>query len=1613
MSRKRAPAGNEDSGSGVALSDVARIPGVAADVPRDFVAALYGHAAPEDLVHYSSNELAAIGRAAFERLQERRPGEPNISIENPAPVTGGGRLDAVTIIEVINDDMPFLLDSVMGELTEQGLSVTLVVHPIFSVERSRDGHLTAWHGEADAASQGLRESLIQIHVERIDAEHMAAIRDDLFSVLVEVRLAVADWREMRDQVQAAADGLKSNPPPLPKADIDEAVAFLEWLVAENFTFLGTREYAFSDADDREMLAPMRETGRGILRNPDLNVLRRGGKPVTTTPELRAFMREPVPLIVTKANVRSLVHRRVHMDYVGVKRFDVSGAPVGEFRIVGLFTSSAYTRRAAIIPYLRHKVQQVLERARYDPDSHSGKALANVLEAYPRDELFQIDENLLYQFAQEILQLEIRPRVRVLSRYDRFDRFVSVLVFVPRERYDSEIRVKIGNFLAETYQGRVSAFYPFFMDGPLTRVHFIIGRDEGKTPEPEQQMLEFAIERIVRQWTDRLAADLAATHELGAARVLERRYREAFSPGYQDAYSPKEAVHDIREIEALSADNPIAVEFNRRDSADPDTAHLKLFSYGRSLPLSERVPVLENMGFTVVDEQSFTVEAGGDTPEVALHDMSLRKTGGGAIDLNSLAGRLEATLMAVLQGRAESDGYNALVLNAGLPWREVALVRTLSRYLRQVRIPFSQDYLWTTLVRHAPIANKVVALFHMRFDPALEVSMEERSAREAALAKEIEQALEAVPVLDEDQILRRFVNLVRSAIRTNFYQRDEGGQEAPTISVKFESRKLDELPAPKPLYEIFVYSPRVEGVHMRFGKVARGGIRWSDRPQDFRTEVLGLVKAQQVKNAVIVPFGAKGGFVPKQMPAGAKRDVIQAEGTAAYRIFISSLLEITDNLGPQGVLPPRDVVRHDGDDPYLVVAADKGTATFSDLANSIAVERDFWLGDAFASGGSAGYDHKEMGITARGGWEAVKRHFREMDVDISKTPFTVSGVGDMSGDVFGNGMLMEKTIRLVAAFDHRDIFIDPEPDSERSFAERKRLFELPRSSWADYDKKAISKGGGVFSRSLKSIPLSAEMRALLGIEAHEAAPAQVMKAILKMPVDLLWFGGIGTYVRSSAETDDRVGDRANDALRITGAEIRAKVIGEGANLGMTQLGRIEAARVGVRLNTDAIDNSAGVNSSDLEVNLKIALAIPISEQRLTMDGRNELLVSMTDDVAALVLRNNYLQTLAISLAERRGLEDLGFEIRLMQILGRQNLLDRAVEFLPSDAELADRRKRGAALTRPELAVTLAYAKIALFDELLASNVPDDPYLARELVRYFPKPVVERFPEALERHRLRREIIATMLANSMINRGGPSLIARVSDETGAVSPSIALAFTAVRDSYGLTELNGELDRLDNKIGGALQLELYASVQNLHLGRINWFLRHAEFSGGLAKIVSHYRTGIAEVEAVLDRSLPDEQRARREARAAELTGEGVPDALARRLAGIRELAEATDIILVADRAKQKIADVTGVYFAAGAYFKLDRILSAAQSVELTDHFDRLALDRALVEIASSQRTIAAAALATGKTGTEAVKAWVGQRGREIERVRDSVHEIASSGMSLSKLAVAVGLLADLAKT
>jgi glutamate dehydrogenase len=1583
--------------------------GLDPDVPKNFLADMYGRAAADDLLAYQPATLAHIGKDSWGFLRTRRPGAPKIRFDTAQDVGPGARVRTVSVIEIVTDDMPFLVDSVMAELADHGLDIRLVVHPVFTLQRDPEGHLAVFGGDTPGRDGMLRESVMQIHIAQVaDETRRADVVQAIEQVLSQVRLAVQDWRPMVNRVSDIIANFKANPPPIMVEEIAEAIQLLQWLIAGNFTFIGIREYTFAGKTaDFEAVA---DSALGILRAQDLQVLRRNNEPVVVTPQIRAFLEQPTPLIVTKANVRSRVHRHAYLDYIGVKRFDMDGRLTGETRIVGLFTSTAYTQSVRTIPYLRRKVDAILTRAGFDPAGHSGKALVNVLESYPRDELFQIDDDVLYQFSQLVLQLDEHPRVRVLPRRDRFDRFVSVLIYLPRDRYDGRRRDKVGAYLAQAYNGRVSAFYLFFPEShQLVRIHFIIGRSPGEAPRPDRPALERAVSDIVRTWNDALAEELENGFEAGKAGMLHERYRNAFSIGYQENYPADVAVKDIRIIEGLTSERPLNVDFRCR----ADGVGLKVWSRTRPLPLSARVPVLENMGFRVVDERTYHIAAEGDgAPEVWFHDMLLERADGGPCDLEGSTERLEALFLVVMRGVAEDDGYNALVLVAGLMWRDVALIRAISRFLRQARVAFSQDYMWATLRKHPAIAAAIVLLFHVRFDPRLAISGEERAKREADAVAEVEKALQSVASLDEDRILRHFVNAVTSSLRTNFYQLDAEGRAKAVIAIKFDSRRLDELPLPRPLYEIFVYSPRVEGVHLRFGKVARGGIRWSDRPQDFRTEVLGLVKAQQVKNAVIVPVGAKGGFVPKLLPAGGPREVIAAEGVTAYKLFISALLDVTDNLDGENIVPPENVVRHDGEDPYLVVAADKGTATFSDIANAISQERKFWLGDAFASGGSAGYDHKKMGITARGAWEAVKRHFRELDTDITRMPFTVAGIGDMSGDVFGNGMLRERTIKLVAAFDHRDIFIDPDPDLEQSLAERKRLFDLTRSSWQDYDKALISKGGGVFSRAAKEIKVTPQMAALLDLNDDKITPPELIKAILKMQADLLWFGGIGTYVRASAESDDSAGDRANDAVRIAAADLRCRVIGEGANLGMTQRGRIEASARGIKLNTDAIDNSAGVNTSDLEVNIKIALAAPVRDGRLSAQARDPVLVEMTDDVAALVLRNNYLQTLALSLAERRGIEDLGFLQRLMQVLEAKGELDRAVEFLPDGMEIAERRKRMQSLTRPELAVLLAYAKLSLKAELLDSDVPDDPYLGRELGRYFPQAMSKRFPDALQKHRLRRDIIATQLANSMINRGGPALVARIADQTGASAAGIAAAFAAVRDSYGMPALNDDINALDAEVEGDLQLSLYAEVQDLLLDRVVWFLRNADLSKGLARLVEHYRNGIAEVAEALETALPEEAAVERANKVMELAEAGVPETLALRLADLPLLAAAPDIVLVAGRTKKPVADVTATYFAAEAYFRLDRIGAAAREIKTSDYFDRLALDRALDSIGDAERRIAAAMVATGASGEAALDAWIKPRETEITRIRAAVHEIAASGLTISKLSVAASLLGDLAQ-
>ncbi|MCP4933208.1 MAG: NAD-glutamate dehydrogenase [bacterium] len=1562
-----------------------------------------------------ARNLAILVYLAWDFIKERKTGTAKIrAYDQNDDVTARG---GITVIEMVNDDMPFLLDSVLSEVQNRGLMVKRVIHPVLNIKRDDSGRLL--NAEADdhpGDSNANPESLIQIHIDRlVDVAAKKDLCDALNSILDNVHTVVADWREMMDRLERTMAAYTKMPPPVAVADLAESIQFLRWLMEDNFTFLGMRAYDYIGEESEGGMKPVPGSGLGILRPNDIHVLRRGGEMVHMTPEVRKFFLAPALLIITKANMVSTVHRRVHMDYIGVKIYSENGDISGELRIVGLFTSTAYTRSVTSIPFVRHKADLILRRAGHIPRSHSHKALLNVLENFPRDELFQIEQGLLYRFIMDIHSLELRPRTHVLTRVDEFDRFVSVLVYVLRDQFSTDVRKAIGEYLSSVYKGAVSAYYPFFPDGQLVRLHFIIGRYEGKTPCPDQDVIIKRIRAIVQTWDDVLKNKLAVKLDNGRANEIMSRYTGAFPAGYEENFDAERAMLDIGRFDALTNEVPVDIDFYRDETTRaPERTRVAIYHHHGPIPLSRRVPIFENLGFSVIDERSYRIlpKSGGNRSEFSLHDMILEVRDGAPVDLKTNEKPLEDAFLAVWRERTGNDDYNGLILKIDMDWREAAMLRSYGAYLRQIQAPFSHTYLCRTLITHHQVTGDLIALFRKRFDPTADISPAKRDEKETKIIQRIETALEKIPSLDEDRILRRFLNLICSTTRTNYYMRDGEGRPPETIAFKFDSGRIDGAPEPRPFAEIFVFSPRLQGIHLRGGPIARGGLRWSDRPQDFRTEVLGLAKAQQVKNAVIVPAGSKGGFIPRNLPVGGTREDIMTEGIACYQMFISTLLSLTDNTIDGRIVPPQNVVRHDTDDPYLVVAADKGTASFSDLANKISGTEGFWLDDAFASGGSAGYDHKKMGITARGGWEAVKRHFRETNVDIQRMPFTVIGVGDMSGDVFGNGMLLSPHIRLLAAFDHRDIFIDPDPDPAASFKERKRLFELARSSWQDFDTGVISAGGGIFSRAAKSISLSKEIRNLTGLNTERITPAELIRALLASPADLLWFGGIGTYVRESLETDAEAGDRVNDALRVTAQDLKVKVVGEGANLGMTQRARIEFAKAGGRINTDAIDNSAGVNSSDLEVNIKIVLSAAMVAGRLERNNRNAVLQEMTEEVAARCLRNSYLQTLALSLGEMRGLADLGFQQRLMHALERTGLLDRTLEFLPSDSNIIKRRKQGQALSRPELAVLLAYAKIDLFDKLIESRVPDDPYLTDELMYYFPKTLRDHFADDIVAHRLKREIIATQLSNAVINHGGSTMIVRLKEETGHNASDITRAFIITRAVLGVQHIYDLIDALDNKIPGQTQLDLYLEIQDLIRQLTGWFLRHVAFSDGLAGIIDRYRKGMGEITKSPTAVLTPNQYQRLEEKRAAYVEIGVPAKLAGLLSDLMIIADGPDIIYAARHLKRPVAEIAGLYFEIGDHFRINELKTAGAKLAISDYYDRLAINATLESLSSAERalTMDVVANAAGKAPTLAD--WLESNSKSAARTRYSLVEMLDGGaLTLSKFMVAVNQLRALA--
>ncbi len=1576
----------------------------------DFIRLYYAHVSPDDVLDVPVETLYGAALSAWKLAARRLPGEVKLQILNPN-LSEHGWSSAHTVIQIVNDDMPFLVDSVSNALAYMKHKVHLVIHPAMYIGRDAEGRLIRVLDRADAGAEkaaeaeGARlESIMHIEIdEQIEPRVLTDIQDRLRLVLSDVRLAVQDWRAIVGRLNGIVEELESAPPPIEKAEISETVDFLKWLSDNNFTFLGYREYEHVGKRGDESIKAVEGSGLGMLRDPERHVLESAEELAALSPEVRDFFQLPELMIITKANVRATVHRAVHMDYVSVKRLDAKGRLKAEHRFVGLFTSAAYNLSPRAIPVLRRKVRHMLERANFLPASHDGKALLNVLETYPRDELFQIDEETLFDTSIGVLRLQERPRAKAFLRYDKFERYVSALVYVPREVYDTDLRVKIGDILCAAFNGAISAHYVLLGEAALARIHFIVKTRPGDVPAVDVAEINEQIAEAARSWSDRLRDAVVTKHGEGIGNRIWTRFTGAFSAGYRDTFSPELALYDIERIEGLENAGDVSFNFYRPIEDPASQLRLKIYRSGTLIPLSDCLPMLEHVGLKVLGEQAFEVRTNEQT-EYWVHDFRMEDRDGGEIDLAACRARLEETLGRVWAGEVDDDGFNALVLKAGLDSRQTVILRAYFAYLRQIGLTFSPAYVQETLIRNPAVASHLVELFETRFNPELDITVEERAASADVIAKEIEGLLEKVSSLDEDRILRRYLNVVQSILRTNYFQRDEHGAPKPQLSFKLSSHGLDEMPLPRPFVEIFVFSPRVEGIHLRDGQVARGGIRWSDRREDYRTEILGLMKAQRVKNTVIVPVGAKGGFLPKRLPQGDREEIF-AEGVACYKTFISSLLDLTDNIVKGVIVPPARVVRWDGDDPYLVVAADKGTASFSDIANGVAKEHDFWLGDAFASGGSAGYDHKKMGITARGAWISVQRHFREIGIDVQEKPIRVVGIGDMSGDVFGNGMLMSRQIRLVAAFDHRHVFIDPDPNPMESFVERERLFTLPRSSWADYNAALISKGGGIFPRTAKSIALTAEMKALLGVDTDKLTPNELIHAILKVDADLLWVGGIGTYCKAHDETHAEAGDRANDPVRVDGRDLRFKVVGEGGNLGFTQCGRIEYARHGGRINTDAIDNSAGVDCSDHEVNIKILLNAVVAEGEMTEKQRDRLLAEMTEEVGSHVLTDNYLQTQVLSVTETQGTKHLQRQIRFMRSMEREGMLDRDVEFLPDDEALAELANDRQALTRPEQAVLLAYAKMELYHRLVGSDIGGDPALKRDLAGYFPAPLRDRFASAIESHRLKNEITATVLSNEIVNQGGAAFAYRIQEESGADYAEIARAYIATREIFKLKDLWSSIYALDNKVPAAIQyLMLMETVALLHRSTL-WFLRNREQPMAIGDTVEAFLPGVEQLKENARKILTESQVETLTERTATYVEQGVPREIALHIAGAEPLASACDIVYVANELNRDIVEVGQAYFSVGAGLGYDWLRAAGEQITSDDHWERLAVAGIIDDLYSQQRALTESILEPRPSeGKAAVDDWAMGHGRQIERALSLISEYKAGGpVTVGKLGFA----------
>ena len=1587
--------------------------------------------------HYPLEEL--VGRRLsnvfgglyqwWQFIQQFDPHQPKLRLFNPNLAEDGWSCPH-TVLVVLQKDMPFLVDSIRIELNRRNIAIYTIKSTVLGVVRDSDYQLLELADvesgplEKTAAATKNKEALIVMEMSaRTNKQELADICLSLNSILAEVECVVDDYQPMRAAALATEQNLNFANEALTAANIQQTKAFMHWLTEDKFTFLGYAEYEFKDVDGQKTLCeiPARRLGVFTLRdaasNPSLAVdLFNDG--------MTRFHLVPQVITFSKSSARARVHRNAYSDYVVVKRFNSQGDVIGEVRFLGLYTSAVYLMNPVEIPLISTKLTKVFELTGLDENSHDGKNFLQLLMTFPRNELFLSNTTELYEMLTGIAQINERSMVRLFMRRDPFGKFIHFIVYVPRDYFSTKVRLAIQDLIGTAIGSHDSEFTTYFSESILARVYLVFKLDSATPVQVDAAVLQAGIVNITRSWEDHLYNALLEIHGEEISGQLLREYYDAFSVAYQEQYDAAIAVQDIHSInELLNAKpldgagvntQPVSLSVYHSLAGESESAiRFKIFHRDTTLALSDVIPILENLGFRVVSESTHDIKTTSGKV-FWLHDFKLDHQGSHNIDFHAFKENFMNAFSAIWHGLADSDAFNMLITAAGLNWREVVVLRSYAAYMHQTLFPFSANYMAVALVNQAAITHKLTELFTLKFDPDL--VDEKTPERLSALHDDIILRLDAVQNLNDDRIVRRFLALIENTLRTNFYQPDAQGNIKPYLSIKFAPHKLSDIPAPRPQFEIFVYSPRMEGLHLRTSKVARGGLRWSDRLQDYRTEILGLVKAQQVKNAVIVPSGAKGGFVCKKMPANSNREQQLQEAIACYQWLIRGLLDLTDNLVEGRITSPERVVRYDEDDAYLVVAADKGTASFSDIANAISAEYRHWLGDAFASGGSQGYDHKGMGITARGAWISVQRHFREKDIDVQTEPVTVLGIGDMAGDVFGNGMLLSQSILLVAAFNHQHIFIDPNPDPTTSFHERQRLFNTPKTTWDDYDKSLISEGGGVFNRSAKSIVISAQMRTRFALSAASLTPAEFINALLKSPVDLIWNGGIGTYVKASSETHADVGDKANDSLRVNGDELCCKVFGEGGNLGMTQRGRIEYCLNGGACNTDFIDNAGGVDCSDHEVNIKILLNEIVANGDLTQKQRNQLLVDMTENVAQLVLNNNSRQTQAIAIAQSEALKRSAEYRRFMYELQSHGRLDRKLEFLPTDDALLERQTQGKSLTRPELAVLISYAKIALKEDLTAANIVEDDYLAKFIETAFPHKIAQLFPLALRNHRLRREIVATQVANDMVNTMGISFAQRLMESTGASAGDVAKAYVIARDIYSMPEFLIALEQVGSAIPAELHLQLTNEMMRKIRRAARWFLRNRRSYLNPATEVELFAPGMRYINENLTQLLTGEALQDWQTAVQKLRDLNLPEALIRRVTHPADLYSGLSVVEAARIANQDVKKLASIYFALGNYLSLPWFSNQISNLPIDNFWQAMAREAYLGDLESQLRSLSVSLMRYYDEQVpleELILRWSNQHQLLITRWKAMVNELqAVNGTDFAMVAVALRDLLDLAQ-